>query len=84
MYNIIFNFCILNLCIYLLFLNLCIYLCIRVLARKMKEVEGWFISKHICGFSDHIKDILPQKGGGGGGGLPSSFHALARSLCIDH
>ena len=25
-------------------------------------------SKDICGFPDHIKYILPQKGGGGGGG----------------
>ena len=25
-------------------------------------------SKHICVFSDHIKEILPQTGGGGGGG----------------
>ena len=34
-------------------------------------------SKHICGFSDHIKDILPPKGG-----LPSLLPALARSLLL--
>ena len=35
--------------------------------KKLKE--GVVLrSKHVCGFSDHIKEMLPQKGGGGGGG----------------
>ena len=38
----------------------------RVLASK----EGVVLrSKDICGFSDHIKGILPQKGGGEGSPL---------------
>ena len=43
--------------------------------KKLKRV---FRSKYICGFSDHIKDILPQKRG-----LPL-FPALARSLHVVH
>ena len=43
--------------------------------KKMKE--GVVLrSKHICGFSDHIKEILPQKGGS------PLFPPLARSLCV--
>ena len=35
--------------------------------KKIKEGEGVVLrSKDICVFSDHIKYILPRKGGGGG------------------
>ena len=35
--------------------------------RHLKEGGGGGLE--IKGFYDHIKDILPQKGGGGGGGF---------------
>ena len=36
---------------------------LRVLARKKIKEGVVLISKHICGFSDHIKAFLLQKGG---------------------
>ena len=50
---------------------------IRVLARKVLKRGGGLRSKDICGFSNHIKYIWPQKGGREG--LPPS---LARSLMM--
>ena len=36
---------------------------VRVVARKKLKRRVVLRSKDICGFSDHIKNILPQKGG---------------------
>ena len=46
-----------------------------ILARKKRKEGVCSRSKHICGFSDHIKDILPQK-------RPPPFPALAKSLVL--
>ena len=45
-----------------------------MLYREKKREERWVVlrSKHICGFSDHIKGILPHDG--------VLFPTLARSL----